>query len=140
MLSFTIQPRIKAVYFGQDCDSQSACAKTAREILLLLDKKKDIPHQNQLIKEEIWVMLDHERMLSEEHCFVLAKLTVHELLKLQVKNNSNEELIKFVEELDNEMHRRYNPTPLNHKTNIQALKYKHMGQGMQYLKEIHIKK
>ena len=137
--TLAIRPRYKALYFGQDCDLQSLCAKTAREILSLLEKKRDIPHQNKLIKEEIWKMLDHEKLLSDFGCCALAKLTIRELLRLMSRQNNNiaEELILFIEEMDIEMPKLYSLKPMGPcPHNIQALQYKHLGQGMQYLKEM----
>lgn len=133
-----ILPRYKAVYFGKECDSQSQCAKTAREIVSLLEKKKNIPHQNTLIKEEIWKMLDHESLLSEFGCYALATLTLREVLRIMVKHKVAEELLVFVEEMDTEMLKIHAQKPFGRGApNIQALKYKHMGQGMDYLKEMH---
>jgi hypothetical protein len=138
-ISKTIKPRHKAQYFGKSCDPQSQCAKSARDIFALLGKKKDLPQQNELIREEIWVILDHEKVLSKFQCSALSKLTLQELLRLMLKCKADEELILFVEAMDAEMDSRYSPL-VSHwyapAFNMQALIHKHMGHGMEYLKEM----
>jgi hypothetical protein len=133
-----IKPRVKAMYFAEKCDPQSCCAKKAREILSLLEKKKNLPDQNQRIKEELWVLLDEEKLLSNYNCCVLAKLTLEELLRLMMQNKSNEELICYVEMVMREMEEVYVMEVNMQKIDIQALSYKHMGLGMKYLKQIHL--
>ena len=137
-----IKPRYKAIYFTKTCDSQSCCAKIARDILSLLDKKKNVPNQNERIKEEIWVMLDHEKILSEYNCCALAKLTLEEVLRQMMICKSNEELICYVERVMVEMELKYSLelAPSYHNVDIQALIYKHKGLGMEYLERLHIAK
>jgi hypothetical protein len=135
---FTIKNRYKAMFFGKSCDPLSQCAKSARDILSLLDKKKNLPEQNELIKDEIWVILDHEKLLSNYQCSALSKLTLQELLTQMMKCKSNEELILFVEAMDSEMDQKYT-SHLVHSCppfNLQALIHKHMGHGIEYLKEM----
>lgn len=82
-------------------------------------------------------MLDHEKLLSNFGCCALAKLTIRELLRLMSRQKVAEELILFIEEIDIEMPKKYALKPIGPcPHNIQALQYKHLGQGMQYLKEM----
>jgi hypothetical protein len=149
LMTTVVKPRFRAYYFGKECDAQSACAMKARAILLLLEKKKDLPDQNARIKEEIMVLLDHEKLLTIFKCNALAILTIRELLKLMVRCKSSEELIRFVEGIDYEIEKNYSPTlapcspyyfsshdDQTGNINLQALVHKHMGQGMEYLKEL----
>ncbi len=138
-LSLNIKPRFKAYYLGKKCDPQSICAKTAIAILLLMEKKKDIPEQNTLIKEEIYNMLNHEKLLTEYGCCALSRLTIQELLRLMLQNKTKEELFLFVEEIDLELEKKYSSylQPFfETKLNLQALTYKHMGNGVKFLAEM----
>jgi len=137
-----MKPRSRAYFFAKECDPQSNCCNTSRKILLLLDHKQNIPYQNERIKEEIWVMLDHEKLLSEYQCCTLAKLTLQELLKYMVQYKYKEDFITFIEDLVVEMEKRYT-YELNyhhdeggerHPIDLQGLTYRHMGHGMEYLK------
>jgi hypothetical protein len=149
LMNAMMKPRRQAYFFAKECDPQSNCCKTAREILLLLEKKKDSPYQNKLIKEEIWAMIDHEKLLSEYKCCTLAKLTLQELLRYMVQYKSKEEFILFIEDLVVEMEQKYT-YELNYHCDmndcyegeggqrntidLQALTYRHMGHGMEYLR------
>ena len=144
-MNAVMKPRRQAYLFAQHSDPQSNCAKTARQILSLLERKKDITHQNELIKEEIWELLDHEKFLSEYNCCILSKMTLQELLRQMVNYKSNEDLIVFVEEmiLDMENKFSYELKPHFHSQqqagiDVQALMYKHIGNGMGYLKQVHL--
>jgi hypothetical protein len=137
---FMVKPRVMAVYFAKQCDPQSTCANKAREILFLLDKKRNKPDQNELIKEELWVILDHEKLLSEYNCYTLAKLTLEELIRLMMKCKSNEELICYVETIHVDMEKKYKMEL--HESDVknidlQALVHKHMGNGMKFLEQLH---
>lgn len=144
MMNAVMKPRRQAYFFAKTCDIRSTCATTAREILLLLEKKKNVPEQNERIKEEIWVMLDHEKLLSEYNCCILSKMTIQELLRIMLIHETKEELIRFVEEITLEMEDKYSHdlshTTGKNKINIQALVHKHMGNGMEYLKQLHLSK
>lgn len=135
-----MKTRYKAYYFGKPCDPQSKCALKAREIFLLLDRMKNIQEQKAPIKDELWVILDHEKLLSEHNCCVLAKLTIYELLNFMDKQKAREELFLFVEEIDLEMDKYYALEWKPHYTtdiNIQALISKHLGNGIEYLRQKH---
>ena len=140
LMDSVMRSRTRAYYFAENCDPQSNCAKKAREIFLLLDKMKNTPEQNERVKEEIWVILDHEKLLSEYNCSVLSQLTLKELLKLMMTCHVKEELIAFVEEIESEMKRKYtqeialNPH-FETDVNLQALVFKHMGKGMDFLQQ-----
>jgi hypothetical protein len=135
-----VKPRVIAVYFAKQCDPQSICANKAREILILLDKKKNIPDHNERIREELWVILDHEKLLSEYNCYALAKLTLEELLRLMMKCKSNEELLCYVESIHVDMEKKYkmelHESDVNN-IDLQALEHKHMGNGMKFLEQLH---
>jgi hypothetical protein len=144
LMSAVMKPRRKAYLFAKHSDPQSNCAKTARQILSLLERKKDMTHQNELIKEEIWELLDHEKFLSEYNCCILSKMTLEELLRQMVNYKSSEDLIIFVEEMILEMEKKfgYELHPHLHSQqqlgiDVQALEYKHIGNGMEYLKQVH---
>lgn len=155
LMNAMLKPRRQAYFFAKECDPQSNCCKTAREILLLLEKKKDNSYQNERVKEEIWTMIDHEKLLSEYKCCVLAKLTLQELLRHMIQYNSKEEFILFIEDLVLEMEKKYtyelnyhyafesypfnSDDGQNQAIDLQALTYKHMGHGMEYLKHKSIK-
>jgi hypothetical protein len=140
LMASVLSPRNRAYYFAESCDPLSNCAKKAIEIFLLLDKKKNIPEQNERIKEEVWVILDHEKLLTQHGCCALSQLTLQELLKYMVTCNAKEELIVFVEQMDSEMKRRYSQeitaSPhIGSDINLQALVFKHMGKGMDFLEQ-----
>jgi hypothetical protein len=144
-----MKPRRQAYFFAKDCDPQSNCCKTSRKILLLLEQKQNSPYQNERIKEEIWAMIDHEKLLSEYQCCTLAKLTLQELLRYMVQFKYKEEFITFIEELVVEMEKKYTYELNYHHDmydaytdegvqrrpiDLQGLTYRHMGHGMEYLK------
>lgn len=140
MMCSIIKTRHRAYYFGKPCDPQSKCALKAREIFLLLDKMKNTRDQKERIMEELWVILDHEQLLSEYNCCALAKLTIYELFKSMQNCNAREELFLFVEEIDREMEKMYSLDlkPHNNRDiNLQALIFRHQGNGMEYLREKH---
>lgn len=158
LINIVFKPRFRAYYFAKQCDVQSACAVNARSILMLLEKKKNIAEQNARIKEEIFVMLDHEKLMTQFRCNALASLTIRELLRQMLQQKSPEDLIFFVEDIAQEIERNYSPTIpkialyyLHHdyedsrdatsstggSINLQALIHKHMGQGVEYLRELH---
>lgn len=137
-----VKPRYKAMYFNKSCDPQSCCAIKAREILSLLEKKRNNSNQNELIKQELWVMLDHEKIMSEYNCCALAILTLEELLRLMMNCKSNEDLICYVELIMIEMEENYTLklAPSYQHVDLQALIYRHKGLGMEYLQQIHLSK
>jgi hypothetical protein len=140
MMGSMIKSRHRAYYFGKPCDPQSKCALKAREIFLLLDRVKNIREQKELIKEELWVILDHEKLLSEHNYCGLAKLTIYELLNFMTKQKAREEIFLFVEEIDREIDKYYVMEWKPHYStdiNIQALISKHLGNGIEYLRQKH---
>ena len=125
------------------CDPQSICAKTAREILQLMERKQNTLDQNMLIKEEILVLLDHEKLLSMFNCHALAILTLQEVLRIliQSKYSKNEDHVQYIEQILTDLHQNYASTPsaTRHRHDIPSLKIlipRHMGDGPKYLTEL----
>jgi hypothetical protein len=139
-MSRVLKRRTNAMYFSVQCDPLSNCAKQAREILLLLYKKKNDVVQNERIKEELWVILDHEKLLSKYNSSVLSVLTMEEVLRLMVKGNVDETLICYAEHVMDEMDKKYCRELDVKDINTQALILKHMGHGIELLKLQHMSK
>jgi len=139
-LNTLIQPRIKIYLWGETCEPQSACAKSAREIVVLIERKKETDDQDLRIKEEIMVILDHDHLISEFRCNALALLTLSEALRLLIQCKASENKVSYLEKIVREVEGKFSTTPKTSipedAPNIKMLIYKHQGNGVKYLTEI----
>jgi hypothetical protein len=136
------------------CDVQSTCAKTARDIIALIDRKQNTPQQNCRVKEEIIELLNHEKLLTHYHCNVLALLTLQEAMRLLIISSADSNQILFLQEIQLDLRQNYfeKPTPNHYSLNqnnihmmdfdetsipiLEVLVPKHLGQGMKYLEAL----
>jgi len=140
------------------CDVQSTCAKTARDIVTLIDRKQNTPQQNCRVKEEIMVLLNHEKLLTHHQCNVLALLTLQEAMRLLIISSADSNQILFLQEIQIDLRQNYYEKPtLNHYSFeedsvqrggiqnsaaeletpiLEVLVPKHVGQGMKYLEAL----
>ena len=135
-----LQPRFTVLLWGQSCDPQSACARAARDIFLLVDRKKNTPDQDERIKEEILQLLDHDRLLTDHHCHALAVLTLHEALRLSLRSKLSEDKLLYLEGILAWVKERYSTEPRNKDPedapHLHVLVPRHLGHGVQYLKAL----
>ena len=136
-----IQPRISVYFLGPSCDSQSICARRARDIVSLMDKKKNTMHQNERIKEEILALVDHEKLPTRFQCNALALLTLSEALRYLLHGKAKEEDVKFLEEILLQVQTNYHSKIIENDDfesppSLNGLVYQHLGHGMKYLAEL----
>lgn len=134
------------------CDTQSACAKAAREIADLIERKQNSTYQNSRVKEEIMVLLDHEKLLTRFGCNALALITLQEvarilIIRLSDASSSSERLL-FLQEIQVELRQKYSDklTSVSSSSSsecgdaptccLEVLVPKHLGQGMKYLEAL----
>ena len=134
------------------CDAQSTCAKAAREIVILIERKRNMPHQNARVKEEMLMILDHEKLLTQYQCNVLALLTLQEAMRLLLIGSSTpSDQLDFLQEIQLHIRQSYSDKPIivvvddgieveasdHHQLPIlEILIPKHVGHGMKYLEAL----
>lgn len=122
------------------CDQQSACAKAAREIVVLIERKKDTADQNRLVKEEILLILDHDQLLTEYRCHALALLTLAEAHRQLLYNAGScaysASSRVFLEELQVFVRQHFLSPGDMEEDELKVLVPKHVGNGMKYLSEL----
>jgi len=123
-----------APMMGEVCDRQSACAQAARQITELIARRKDTPDQNCRIKEEVWVILDHERFLTEYACPALALLTLQEAHRQMTQAKAQTNDLRFLEQIQVEVRQMHQGSSQPPK--LKARLCKHVGNGMGYLSEM----
>ena len=144
------------------CADQSTCAKTAREIITLIERKQqDSPYQDSLVREEILALLNHEKLLTHYQCHALALLTLQEAarrLMLSPMPHTSQHLV-FLQEIQIHLRQNYFDKPVppriyswdehargsatshakaddEHPPILELLVPKHIGQGMKYLEAL----
>ena len=142
-----LQPRVAITFWRTPCDPQSICARAARDIVSLVEKRNKTLHQNERIKEEILMIADHEKLLSVFRCNALALLTIKEALIYLVEGKASEESIQFLESIILEVQSKYTSKPTSlycldeHNEDhmmpqLNILIPQHVGDGMKYLAEL----
>lgn len=143
------------------CDPQSTCAKVARDIVTLVARKQNTPHQNLRIRDEIMTLLDHDKLLTHFQCNVLALLTLQEAVRLLVVGASDSSQLLFLQDIQIDLRQNYSETPVCNPCStmdyylhaappadnnrgaepeevpiLDLLVPKHVGQGMKYLEAL----
>jgi hypothetical protein len=133
-----VKPRMLAAW-GPRCDTNSLCARTARDIVSLVQRKRsDQSHQDERIREEILAILDHDKLLTDFQCNALALLTLNEALRLLLLQQSEEGAIAYVERIHMEIQDAYRSEIANgvdQSCTMPMRIHKHLGHGIKYLEE-----
>jgi len=134
-----MQPRVGVYLWATPCDAQSMCARAARDIVSIVERKQNIPSHNIRIKEEILSLVDHDHLLTHFQCNALALLTLKEALRYLLKGKAPEENIQFIENIILVVQTNYGPNvvenPEYDTPHLNSLTHKHLGHGMKYLQE-----
>ena len=127
------------------CDAQSTCAKAARDIVSLLNRKQNNTYQDMRIQEEIMALLDHEKLLTHFQCHALALLTLQEAIRLLIISDADSSQLLFLQSTQVQLRQNYSDKPLipMHYYDeveqaamlppLELLVPKHVGHGMKYL-------